>query len=630
MTAAIQETLKLLPALPGVYQMRNKEGTIIYVGKAKILRNRVRSYFNGQKDPKTTVLVSHIHSITYIVTNTEYEALILENNLIKEHKPKYNINLKDDKTYPVIKLSKEQYPRVFRTRSIVKDGAQYFGPFPDVNAIDQYLELIENYFPLRKCRGPLKKRSSPCLYYHIKRCPAPCWDKGDPAEYEEHIKSIKALLSGKTKNLERQLSKKMTEQSKALEFEGAAKTRDALKSLQIIGESQKVQDFNPEDRDYISFYQEEERLCVVVFKMREGKLLGTERFRTEEWHEVSEEIDQILMQYYQADIPSKIFLAGVEDLEPLRQYLSEQAGRPIKILAPASKKDEAILAMARENARQEHARWKTEAGDLDALKDLQALLELPALPLRIEGFDIAQLQGKHTVAAMVSFWKGIPDKAQYRIFKMRTLDGAIDDYESLREATARRYTRVLNENLERPNLILIDGGKGQLNAVYAVLKALGLESIPLCSLAKEDEEVYLPGISEPLRIPEGSPALRILQAVRDESHRFGTSRNQTLRSKDIKFETLESLEGIGPGRAKKLMTFYGSLEALANTSPETLYQDTKIPKKLCESIYQALESLRKKEGSDSGTSETEEVFQDLAAENSESFSPARQHQKDSD
>ncbi len=596
MNEKISETLSILPQQPGVYLMKDKDGLIIYVGKAKILRNRVRSYFSGQKDTKTGFLVSHIDYIDFIVTGTEYEALILENNLIKQHKPKYNINLKDGKTYPVIRITREDYPRVFRTRHIVDDGSHYYGPFPAIGAIDQYLEIIEEYFPLRKCRGPLKKREQPCLYFHIQRCLGPCAGKASSKEYANQVRSIRTLLEGNSTKLSGQLQKRMANAAKELRFEEAARLRDAVRALETVGLAQQVQDFVTDSRDYIAWQDDEEAVSFVVFRMREGKLMGTETFRATSLGG-QDLVEQFFMQFYDLNNspPHRIYLAEWQgdDLASresvLQQYLRYALQSDALLALPELPRDQSIINLARENARQDLVRRRTESGDVLALKDLQAVLGLPKLPMRIEGFDIAHLHGKHTVAAMVSFWKGIPDKNHYRIFQIRSLQGGIDDFESIREAVARRYSRVLNEELERPDLILIDGGKGQLSAAMSILDSLGLNALPICALAKEEEEIFLPGRSESVRLPEGSPALRILQAVRDESHRFGTGHNQRLRSGDIKLSTLEGIPGIGPGRAKKLLTTFGNLDAVRAASAELIQTKAGLSAKLSAVVVSALQ-----------------------------------------
>jgi len=589
----IVETLKILPEQPGVYLMQDAEGTIIYVGKAKILKNRVRSYFHGPKDPKTTVLVQKIASINWIVTRNEYEALILENNLIKKHTPRYNINLKDGKTYPLIRITKEKFPRVFRTRRIIEDGSQYFGPFTMINAVDQYLELIEQNFPLRKCRGPLDKIRQPCLYYHIGRCPAPCAGKISELDYTARVGAVAKLLSGKNASLLRDLEKKMKQAAAAQQYEAAAHFRDGIRAIGQLGVGQQVQDFDPGARDYISWDIQDEKVSFSVLRMRSGRMVESDTFRTEGFSDEEDLALQFFFQYYHSSNPPPafVYVALPSMRHDLAQYCKDEFSLKVAFPNLTEKRDTSILEMARENARQDMRKRLHDTGNLDALRDLQSLLSLPRLPMRIEGFDIAHLHGKHTVAAMVSFWKGLPDQAQYRIFNIKSLAGGIDDFGSIREAVARRYTRILNEALERPDLLLIDGGKGQLSAACAVLEALGINDIPVIALAKEREEIFVPGRSEPYTLPFGNQALRILQHVRDESHRFGTSRNQKLRSSDLKLSTLEAIPGIGPKRALLLLETFGSLESIRAAAIEDLRARGHLSQTIAEALHAALHEV---------------------------------------
>lgn len=586
----IRDTLKILPDEPGVYRMHDETGLVIYVGKAKILKNRVRSYFNGNKDPKTTVLVSKVHSIDWIVTRNEYEALILENNLIKEFKPRYNINLKDGKTYPVIRITKEEFPRVFRTRRIIDDGSSYYGPFTQIDAVDRYLSLIEEHFPLRKCRGPLKKRQSPCLYFHIGRCSGPCADKISQEQYGDQVTRIKRLLSGKTVWLEKELQSSMKEAASALRFEEAARLRDSLRAVQGLSFEQQVNDFDGSGRDYIAWDVNEDLVSFVVLKMREGRMVGNDVFRTSGFADDEDLALQFFLQYYGEEQrpPAEVYFPVALPVDDLVQYCKESFGLKVKFPSSEGKRDSSILEMARENARQDIRKRIHDAGNIGALEELQRVLGLPRLPVRIEGFDIAHLHGKHTVAAMVSFYKGLPDNNHYRIFNIKSLAGGIDDYESIREAVARRYTRILNEELERPDLILIDGGKGQLSAAKEVLDSIDLGDIPLLALAKEDEEIFVPGRAEPYNLPEGNAALRVLQHVRDEAHRFGTTRNQKLRSGDLNLSTLEGIPGMGPKRAEELLRTWGSLEGIRSASPEQLAKTARLGLSLAQRVHSAL------------------------------------------
>jgi len=565
------KSISHFPRKPGVYLMKDADGRIIYVGKAKILINRVRSYFTGNKDIKTEMLIRKVVQIDYIITQNEYEALILENNLIKQWKPRYNINLKDGKTYPVIRITAEQYPRVFRTRRIIQDGSEYFGPFPNVQSIDTYLELIERLFPLRKCKGPLKRRDHPCLYYHIGRCAAPCAAKVSQEGYLQSVDHIRQLLSGQTEVLISELSAQMQQASSELRFEKAAELRDSVDAIRTLQSGQQVMDADLDSRDYVASAVKEELATFVVFQMRNGKLLGSDIFRTQVFGSTEEDLTQFLLQYYEAlrSPPSKLFLPKTEETSAIEDYFKREHDAQVTISTPRSGRDASIMRMAAENAKQDLDKRIRERSNVPALEELQKVLKLPKLPARIEGFDIAQLSGKHTVASMVSFKDGVPDKPQYRRFHVKTLDGAIDDFASMREVVARRYTRIMNENLPAPDLILIDGGKGQVSAAVSILKALDLH-IPLIGLAKKNEEIYLPGRSDPVLLPHGSPPLRVLQAVRDEAHRFATGFNQKLRQKDIGLGRLEGVPGIGPARSKKLLAAFKSLETIRTADPAAM------------------------------------------------------------
>ncbi|GAB4372495.1 MAG: excinuclease ABC subunit UvrC [Spirochaetales bacterium] len=592
--------LDQLPTNPGVYLMKDGKGTILYIGKAKNLRKRVRSYFTGTKDVKTTTLIRKVKTIDYILTDTEYEALLLENNLIKQHEPKYNINLKDGKTYPVIRITPEEFPRVYRTRRVVRDGSEYFGPYPDVKALDLYLELIEQLYPLRKCRGTLKKRESPCLYYHIGRCSAPCAGKITREEYLKKVEGVRKLLSGETAPLLADLEGKMQEAAGGMRFEEAARYRDLIRSVREIDAKQKVVDFDEEARDYIHCAGMERRCVILLFRMRGGKLEGREVYRGPFTGTTVEVLEQFFLLYYtDADrVPGVIFLAEAPELSSLEEYFLRTFQRDVRISLPVSSRDITILNLVRENAEHELRRSIHAEGDLPALEDLRQVLKLKKVPLRIEGFDVSQLQGTHPVASLVSFLKGVPDKPEYRRFHVKTLEGAIDDYEAMREVVGRRYMRRLNEGKELPDLILVDGGKGQVQAARSVLDALGLEHIPLVGLAKRREELFLSGKKDPIVLPEGSPALRILQAVRDEAHRFATRFNLRLREKQIDLTTLTSIPGIGERRARRLLQQFGSLRALAKASVDEIVRKTGVPLHTADQVVERLQ--REKEAGEDG------------------------------
>ena len=577
--ASFQTKVGAVADKPGVYLMKNAAGKIIYIGKAKSLRKRVRSYFTGSKDIKTRILMANAADLETIITSNEYEALLLENSLIKQWKPRFNINLKDGKSYPVIRITNEEFPRIFRTRRIVFDGSSYYGPFPQVAQLDRYLALIEKLFPLRKCKGPLKSRRSPCLYYHIGRCSAPCCGCTTAEEYNRKVESIRELLSGRTKELIRSLNGRMAAAADAQDFEKAAVLRDQIRVIQEFSEGQQVIDDIREARDYLGLAVEENLCSFVVLQMRSGSLAGKKLFSSEIYGEEEDAIRGFLLQYYgqSRNPPSTIYLPADMETDHLAAYLSEILEKRITLHVPQRGRHRRLVRMAMENAREEILVRMHERRSLDDLGALRQALGIPKAPRRIEGFDIAHLSGQDTVASMVSFLDGRPDKSSYRIFKLRTLQGRIDDYEAMREIVARRYTRVLNDELERPDLILVDGGKGQVSAAKEILDSLGLSDVPLAGLAKENEEIFLPGRSDPVILEEGSAALRILQHVRNESHRFATGFHKRLRSKRLDKSLLEGIPGIGAKRSRTLLRVFGSLEEIMNRSPEELVKNAGLP-----------------------------------------------------
>lgn len=570
----LQDTAHKAPSTSGVYFWKDEAGTVIYVGKAKNLKNRLSSYFSGRKDIKTQILVSRASSIEYITTANEYEAFILENNMIKEHNPRYNINLKDGKSYPVLRITNEPFPRLFKTRRILQDGSKYFGPFPDVGALDTFIETLQRLYPLRRCKI-LRKRESPCMYYHIGRCGAPCCDRESEHTYNEYIGEIERILEGKGPDTEARLTAEMKQAAKELKFEKAARLRDGIAALRVLRSQNVVEDFDPEDRDYIAYFTEGELVSFTVLKMRQGKLLGRDNYRTISLNETEELLGEFLAAYYTeaAMIPPKIFVPTTTGLDICHQWFATalQAQPDIYVVkedgestTPNYKRHLAAMNMAFQNAREDIIRRVRERGDMPAMEELQKLLGLPHLPVRIEGFDIAHIGGRLPVASLISFYNGNPDKKNYRYFRLKTTDGVIDDFASMREAVARRYTRLLNEQQDLPDLILIDGGIGQVNAVQAVLSALHLD-IPVAGLAKRDEEIYRPGNSTPMSLPKRSDALRLLQRVRDETHRFATSRNQRLRTKENTVSIFAGMPHVGDKRARSLM--------LTFTSPQQLVAD---------------------------------------------------------
>lgn len=571
----LHETALKAPLSSGVYMWRNAENTVIYVGKAKNLKNRLCSYFSGKQNVKTRLLISHANFIEYITTTNEYEALLLENNLIKKYNPRYNICLKDGKSYPVLRITKERFPKVFKTRQIMQDGSTYFGPFPDVCALDTFIETIFKLYPIRHCRT-LRKRDTPCLYYHMKQCSAPCCNKISEQSYNDYIGEIKRLLEGKGNETVAKLTTEMKAASKELNFEKAARLRDGIKALMVLQNQNIVETFDSDDRDYIAYFSEGELVSFTVLKIRNGKLTGRENYRAESLNDDDDLIGEFLAVYYEDEktIPPFVYIPQTTEYEHISRWLKEEkkSGSNIIVVDSGdSPRDVAAIQMARQNAHEDIVRRLRDRGDTPAMEELKLKLGLDVLPVRIEGFDIAHIGGKFPVASLISFYNGNPDKKNYRYFRLKTTDGLIDDFASMKEAVSRRYTRLLNEQEDLPDLILIDGGIGQVNAVEEVLNSLGLD-IAVAGLAKRDEEIYLPGDSTPICLPKRSDALRLLQRVRDETHRFATSRNQRLRTKENTDSIFTELPDVGKKRSLLLQRQFTTLENLANAEEDAIAQ----------------------------------------------------------
>lgn len=617
----LHQTALKAPLSSGVYLWRNDENTVIYVGKAKNLKNRLSSYFSGQKNIKTRLLISHATSIEYITTANEYEALLLENNLIKKYNPRYNIDLKDGKSYPSLRITKEAFPKIHKTRHVVQDGSLYFGPYPDVYALDTFIETIFKLYPVRHCRT-FKKRETPCLYYHMKQCKAPCCQKISKESYNDYIGEIASLLEGKGEETIANLTAQMKAAAADLNFEKAARLRDGIKALMIMQNQNIVESFDSDDRDYIAYYSEGELVSFTVLKIRGGKLMARENYKAESLNDDEDLIGEFMAVYYEeGNIPPSVYIAPTKQYQIITKWLfetfpqknpklvmvmtdhalekyRETAGEddaspsqdnaasqniadspapqnsqnlPLSILHSQLPRDVAAIQMAKQNAHEDIVRRLRERGDTPAMEELKRLLGLPNLPVRIEGFDIAHIGGKFPVASLISFYNGNPDKKNYRYFRLKTTDGYIDDFQSMREAVSRRYSRLLNEGSELPDLLLIDGGIGQVNAVDGVLKALDIE-IPIAGLAKRDEEIWRPYATQPICLPKRSDALRLLQRVRDETHRFATSRNQNLRTKENTDSIFLELPGVGEKRALQLQKTFTTLENLAAAEEAAIAQ----------------------------------------------------------
>ena len=579
-----------LPHNSGVYLMRDGKGTVIYVGKAKDLHRRVTSYFLANRPPKTAALVAKIRHIDHIITGNEYEALVLENNLIKKYNPHYNIDLKDGKSYPVIRITHEDFPKVFKTRRLVNDGSKYFGPYPDAGKLDTFLDLIQKIFPLRRCGTPLKKQLRPCLYYHLGLCGGPCAGLVSKERYRSSIDEVERFLSGDDQSLKQKLKSEMEADAKAFKFEEAAKKRDMLVALEAVGKEQEVQDFTSEARDYAAIEMRSPLCTVSIMQMRGGRLIGRALYRAETFDDETETLMDFLVRYYSdgKKLPRYLYVSHEIDVPLISEFFKKQFGGDLEVTVPTDGRHYRILRMAVENARSDVERRLKSRDNTKALELLQKELDLPTVPTLIEGYDIAQLSGKYTVASMISFRDGNPNREGYRRFNIKGLDGKIDDFESMREATARRYTRVVNENLEHPGLILIDGGKGQVMAVREILDSLGLTDVPIVGLAKDMEEIVFDHDRPPLLLDPSDEGLRVLIAVRDECHRFATTANQNQRSVDATFKVLESIDGVGPARSQRLMKTFGSLDELMRQSPEDLASKGKVPKAVAERILRTL------------------------------------------
>lgn len=585
----LQDKLDNLPTSSGVYQFKNKEGLILYVGKAVNLRNRVRQYFHTSRnhEPRIASMVAKISDLEIITTDSEVEALILEANLIKLHKPRYNVNLKDDKSYPYIVVTNEPYPRVFVTRRIRKDGSRYFGPYTDVNTMRSALKTVRNIFMIRSCNFLItdefiaKKRTRVCLDYHIKKCEGPCEGLVTKEHYSEMIDHVAQVLAGKTNHVRDLLEGKMKSVAAELKFEEAAQYRDKIKQLEVYTSKQKVVDVELRDRDIIAFAREDDDACGVIFKIREGKVIGRQHYFMNgvEGKSEPEIVETLVQRYYMeaVDIPSEIILSvELESKMVLERWLQIRKGHVISILMPEGGDIGKLIDMCKKNAKyllDELKLQKLKQKDFipAAVSSLQRDLRMATSPRRIECFDISHFQGTETVASMVVFVDGKSKKSEYRKFKIKTVAAQdVNDFASMKEVVFRRYKRVLEENLEMPDLIMVDGGKGQLSSAIESLKELGLEKHPIISLAKRLEEVFIPEQSEPVSIPKTSSALRLLQQVRDEAHRFAITFHRSLRDKRTLQTELDLIEGIGKKRAKELLEAFGSVQGVKFATAEQL------------------------------------------------------------
>lgn len=619
-----------LPEKPGVYLLKDVQDEILYVGKAKSLKKRVKSYFKEElEDPKTRVLMRHFHHMDYMVTDTEKEALILESNLIKKHLPRYNIRLKDDKRFPYLQITSENYPRLLITRNIREDGSHYYGPFTDVTSVRSLLKLLKPVFQLRDC----KRMDGPCLNYQIDLCPAPCSGKVTREDYNENVEKVKLFLEGRQKEVMDLLQNEMEQAAGSYDYEKAGVIRDQLFSLGEVMEKQKMEFNRSLDQDVIASSNDGEVVVVVVFRVMNGKIMGKEDFLMEGAQENSppEILAAFIKQYYSGprQVPAEILLpVMIEDKELIEKWLSDKIhaddtggldnsnglNREINVLngdtvedrgeictngsmintnipiradndfvvslrVPEEGLEHRLVKMVIKNANIILNHHKQARG---ALLDLKTYLKIPKIPRRIEAFDISNLSGQMAVASMVVFEDGKPSKNHYRKYKLET--PGPDDYGMMREVLMRRYEKLMSKGETPPDLVVVDGGRGQLNVAIDVLDSLGVKT-GVIGLAKEFEQVFIPEVAIPLILPPNSPALHVLQRVRDEAHRFAVKYHKNLRDKNLKSSPLDKIPGIGPKRKMNLLRYFGDLESLKNASIDEITEVKGINRNLASEIH---------------------------------------------
>jgi len=618
----IDEELKKLPDEPGVYIMKDANGEIIYVGKAISLKRRVRQYFQSSRNnpPKVNAMVSHIHEFEYIIVDNEVEALILEANLIKKHKPKYNILLRDDKQYPYIKITNEKYPRVVKTRKVLKDGAKYFGPYPSAYAVNDTLDIIRNLYPIRTCKinfDKSNKKYRPCLNYYIGKCLGPCRGDVDHDKYMEMIDEIIMFLSGKEDKLIEIIEERMKRASENLDFESAAKYRDQINSLKLILEKQKVVSSNIVDQDIIGMARGIEEVCIQVFFIRSGKIIGREHFILSDTFEEDrkEILSSFLKQFYlgTAYVPKEILIEEeIEDMEAISQWLSEKRGNRVNIRVPKRGEKSHLMEMVKKNAMDMLNQYgdkllREKEKNEKTLIRLQEILGLDEIPNRIEAYDISNISGIYSVGSMVVFENGTPKKSDYRRFRIKSTTTP-DDYKSMKEVLGRRFTRGLKEkeivkdsqiSLEGfsifPDLIMIDGGKGQVNAALEVLEELNL-NIPVCGLVKDDFHKTRGIIydNEEIQLDKDSLEFKLIYRIQEEAHRFAISYHRSLRSKEMLKSELDDIQGIGQKRKTALLKHFKTIDNIKKASVEELAQVDGMNKKIAEDLYNYFRNNRGK------------------------------------
>jgi len=587
MNQQLENKLQNLPAEPGVYQFKNEKGKIIYIGKAKNLRNRVRSYFHSSVDsPKTKIMVEKVADLELLITSSEMEALILENNLIKQHKPRYNVNLKDDKSFPYIRITNEPYPQIYSTRTIEKDGSKYFGPYTDVKSMKASLRMINKLFKIRSCKYWIddavikSKKIKLCLDYHINKCDGPCEGLISEKDYNIMVNQVVKLLRGKTDELMAELKSEMNDASANLEFENAASIRDKIEQLEVYSSKQKIVLQSKDDKDIISAAIEGKDVASTILNIRSGRLVGKRQLNlsSERSDDLNEIYNAIIKFYYNeyVDIPKEIIVEETPiDKDALIEWLSKKGNRNVSFVIPQRKSEaKSLLQMCKQNAilqlkEIQLQRMKKEGNVPYVLSALQRDLRLKTLPRKIECFDISNLQGTDTVASMVVFVDGKPKKSLYRKYIINEVEGP-DDFASMQEVIRRRYKRLLEENEQFPDLIIVDGGKGQLSSAVEILNELGIKDQPIIGLAKRLEEIFFPGISESQSIPKTSSSLKLIQHLRDEAHRFAITFHRLRRDKRTLQTELTEIPGIGQKVAEKLLINFNSIDEIKNAATAEL------------------------------------------------------------
>ncbi|MCZ7393636.1 MAG: excinuclease ABC subunit UvrC [Candidatus Methanoperedens sp.] len=575
------EDAKKLPSQPGVYLMKDRENKVIYVGKAASLRDRVSQYFREQESPKNRMLVRNLEDFEYIVTENEVEALVLESNLIKEHRPRYNVRLRDDKAYPYIKITNEEYPRICIARRREQDGAQYFGPYPSSKAVRKLIRMASG-FGIRRCRKKLP--CPPCLNYYIKQCAAPCLGEVTKEEYLDIIKNVAYFLKGKRSQLIHDMKEEMDRLSQMQDYEAAARIRDQINALQELSEKQRVSGPGQKAQDVIAYAVSDNTGCLQLFHISEGKLKGRDTFSLNTaGSDEAEVVSSFIKQYYQDTAPPEeiIIPSEIKD-ESILRWLSEKGS---KLKTPKNKVERGLMNLARENARMllNQTMLAESQGKNEALLGLQKALALPVPPSIIEAFDISNIGGTDATGSLVVFNNGEPDKKNYRRFKIKTVQGA-DDFAMMEEVVARAYSRRKEEGKKLPDLILIDGGKGQLNSALSALSKLGME-LNAAALAKEFEYIFIPEREAPIILPKDSPALQLLQRIRDEAHRFALGYHRKLRGKKLRESELDGIAGIGEKKKRALLRYFGSVEELKKAQVSDIEKVPGIKRRDAEAVY---------------------------------------------